>query len=84
MFPGYVTMYKDKNDFIHLYFFQGIDDNGNQFYRDLDLTQSNTEYTETIYSDNAVEYIFSNKRIIKITCKLIDNKNEQHIIELSL
>ena len=30
------------------------------------------------------EYIFSNKRIIKITCRLIDNKNEQHIIELSL
>ena len=84
MFPGYVTMFKDKENFIHLYFYQGIDENGEYYYKDLDLTNSKIEYTEIINDDNSKEYVFTNKNIIKITCKLIDNKGNLHIKELSI
>lgn len=84
MFPGYVTMYKDNDGFICLYFFKGIDDNGNHIYRDIDLTSTNTDYQQNTFSDGAIEYIFTNKRIIRITCKLIDNNNNQDIFELTL
>ena len=29
MFPGFVTIYKDKENHVHLYFFPGIDENDN-------------------------------------------------------
>ena len=37
MFPGFVNIYRDENEFIHLFFFSGIDDSGNDIYRNIDL-----------------------------------------------
>ena len=82
MFPGYVTIFKDDQKFIHLYFFPGIDENNNFYYRDLDLSTCKVKYKKTVNKDNSKEYIFEKKNIIKITCKLIDNKNKLHIKEL--
>ncbi len=82
MFPGYVTIFKDDQKFIHLYFFPGIDENNNFYYRDLDLSNCKVKYKKIVNKDNSKEYIFEKKNIIKITCKLIDNKNKLHIKEL--
>ena len=32
MFPGFVNAYRDKNNHVHLYFFPGIDEHGNNIY----------------------------------------------------
>ena len=39
MFPGFVNIYRDENEFIHLFFFSGIDDSGNDIYRNIDLSR---------------------------------------------
>jgi hypothetical protein len=82
MFPGYVTTFKDKDNFIHLYFYPGLTDNNGFFYRDLDLSNCKVEYTESINKDGSKEYIFKNKNIVRIVCKLIDNIGKLHIKEL--
>ena len=82
MFPGYVTTFKDKDNFIHLYFYPGLTDNNDFFYRDLDLSNCKVEYTESINKDGSKEYIFKNKNIVRIVCKLIDNIGKLHIKEL--
>jgi len=82
MFPGYVTIYKDKDEFIHLYFYPGLDINENFYYRDLDLSNCQIKYNESINKDGSKEYVFENKNIIRIVCKLIDNKGQLHIKEL--
>lgn len=84
MFPGYVSIFKDTNDFIHLYFFPGIDDENNLFYRDLDLSNIEIRYKEIKNPDESKEYIFENKHITKIVCNLIDNSGNLHIKELTL
>ena len=84
MFPGYVTMFKDKDKFIHLYFYPGLDNINNFYYRDLDLSNCQVEYSESINEDGSKEYIFENKNIIRIVCKLIDNKGKLHIKELTM
>ena len=84
MFPGYTVIFKDAQSFIHLYFFPGIDDNNNFYYRDLDLSNCQVKYTENINVDGSKEYVFENKNIVKIVCKLIDNKGKLHIKELTI
>lgn len=84
MFPGFVTVFKDKNNNIHLYFFPGIDDDGKTFYRNLDLSKCSCTYTEHETSDIGNEFIFDNKRILKITCKLIDKNGNAHFKELTV
>lgn len=81
MFPGYVTTYRDKNKQVHLYFFPGIDYSDNKFYYDLNLNCS-TKYEVICHSDDAKEYVFENKNIIRIVCKLLDNKGVVHEKEL--
>lgn len=84
MFPGYVTIFEDKDKYIHLYFYPGIDDNNNFFYRDLDLSNCKIKYQQINYSDSSKEYIFERKNIIRIVCKLIDNAGKLHVKELTL
>ena len=84
MFPGYVTIFKDNDNFIHLYFYPGLDNNEFFYYRDLDLTSCNIKYSKIIHKDNSKEYIFEKKNIIKITCKLIDNNGNLHVKELKI
>lgn len=84
MFPGYVTMFKDEQKFIHLYFFPGLDNEDNFYYRDLDLSNCQVKYSESINEDGSKEYIFENKNIVKIVCKLIDNRGKLHVKELTI
>lgn len=81
MVKGFVTTYKDKEDYVHLYFFPGIDEHYQPIYKDIDLTHSRFRFIKTKYIDNAVDYKFYDKRIVKINCKLRDfNNNETNIV----
>lgn len=84
MFPGYVTMFRDDEGLIHLYFYPGLDESNNLYYRDLDLSNCQVKYNEIINEDASKEYVFENKNIIKIVCRLIDNKGDLHTKELTL
>ena len=69
MIPGFVNIYKDDEEFVHLYFFNGIDDNDKPIYKDIDL--SNIPFTYSCITP--FDYKFDNKSIIRINCELVPN-----------
>ena len=79
MLPGFVTGYIDTEGYKHLYFFPGIDDNGDIIYRDLDLSNINFDYDKIDNIDKSSDYKFYNKNIIKITCNLVKNNKSKDI-----
>jgi len=87
MLPGYITLFKDKNRFVHLFFYKGLTEENTYYYNDLDLsTIQKSGYTYSIirYSDYATEYIFDNKNIKSMTCNLrsFNNKNFSKILKI--
>lgn len=83
MFPGFITVYKDNNNYIHLYFFPGIDDIGKSIYNDLDLSKCEFDFIKNVNYDNSIDYKFLNKKIKKIYCKLVySNTNSEEKISL--
>ena len=81
MFPGFVNIYRDENEFIHLFFFSGIDDSGNDIYRNIDLSRIEFEYTRDDRSDGSIDYKFRNKSISQITYKLVPHDQTLFNIE---
>lgn len=84
MFPGFVTVYRDNNNYVHLYFFPGINDNNKKIYNDLDLSKCNFDFIENRLYDNAIDYKFLNKKIKKIHCKLYTTDNKETLISLNI
>lgn len=84
MLPGFITLFKDNEGFVHLYFFQGLTDENRQYYNKLDLPNDKYKYKLIKNKDNSVEYIFENKKIKSITCNLVtyDNKVFNKILSL--
>jgi len=78
MFPGFITVYKDKTGFTHFYFFPGISDTDVPFYKDVVLNETFGKYIVKNYSDGAKEFIFQNKKIIGVQCELIDFEGKSH------
>lgn len=76
LFPGFVTIFKDEHDKVHLYFYPGIDNFNQYYYNTLDLSDSKIKYRELQHTDGSREFIFDVKHIIRITCKLISKYND--------
>ena len=74
MFKEFATVYRDNNNKIHLYVFPGIDNNGKQLYRNMDLNNINAEYKFTKNEDKSYDFVFENKNITKLTCTMIHVK----------
>ena len=72
MFPGFVNIYNDEENFVHLYFFNGIDDNDKPIYRDIDLSGVPFSYTSANIG-GGTDYKFDNQSIVKIRCQLVNN-----------
>jgi hypothetical protein len=81
MFPGFVTLYKDKDNFINLYFYPGISDENEIIYKPLELTD-NIKYEKTIFNDNSTIIKFYNKNIKSISCKLLSYNDIENNIKL--
>ena len=77
MIPGFVTAYKDKEKFIHLYFFKGLGDDDLPIYNDIDLSNINFKYDEIINIDGSKDYKFYDKNIIRLRCKLITKNDKE-------
>lgn len=78
--PGFVTIYRDENGYVHLYFFPGIVDNHTE-YNNIDITDIKIKYSYTKYIDGAIDYKFENKLVTKIFCKLIKTGTNKEIFE---
>ena len=83
MIPGFITNYIDKDQYRHLYFFNGIDDNDNKIYNNIDLSLYNDKYDYIENIDGSIDYKFFDKNISKITCKLVKQDNTHDIIVLN-
>ena len=83
MFPGFVSIYKDDDSYINLYFYPGFGDDDFEIYRPIELTNE-YEYEKNINKDKSIIYKFINKRIKKIKCKLISFENEVKTITLEI
>ena len=82
MIPGFIINYIDNDKFKHLYFFPGIDDNGESIYNNIDLSNYALRYDKLINKDNSIDYKFYDKHIRKIICKLVTQNNETITEEL--
>ncbi len=83
MFPGFVSIYKDEDGYINLYFYPGLTEENKDIYWPLELTNE-YEYVKNIREDKSVIYQFINKRIKKIKCKLISHDNDYKTIILEI
>ena len=70
MIPGFATIYTDKEKLKHLYFYPGIDDNGEPIYRNIDLPNCPFKYDKIENEDSSIDYKFYND-IKKIICNLV-------------
>ena len=70
MIPGFCTAYIDKDNYRHLYFFHGIDDDDKPIYNDIDLKDYEFGYDIQKNEDGSIDYTFEDRHIIKIICKL--------------
>ena len=82
MFPGFAVNYIDKNNYKHLYFFRGIDDNDEPIYNNIDLSNYDDRYIFTENLDGSIDYKFYDKSIVKIICKLVDKNNDSNLVIL--
>lgn len=73
MFPEFATTYRDEEGKVHLYIFPGIDDNGNQLYKNINLSSINVAYTHSNKSDNSCEIVFEDN-IKSLQCTMIHSK----------
>ena len=73
MFPEFATVYKDSDNLVHLYVFPGIDDDGKQIYRNMDLKQINIKYKYRKNDDKSYDFTFL-EPIKKLTCTMINSK----------
>lgn len=85
MFPGFISLYKDDNGKVHVYFFRGISDNNKPIYKTLDLSHIEEDYKFVELEDGAIDYIFNNTELSKVNCKLVNIINgETKNIQISL
>jgi hypothetical protein len=73
MFPEFASIYNDDEGYTHLYVFPGLDEDGKQLYRNMDLNNINVDYKFTKKDDKAYDFIFLTP-ITKLTCTMIHNK----------
>jgi len=76
MLPGFITLFKDEEGFVHLYFFRGLTDDNRPYYNNLELPNDKFKYRLIENSDNSFEYIFENKGIRSMTCQLVSYTNK--------
>lgn len=72
MIPCFATTYFDDNNKLHLYVFPGVDDNKNQLFRNIDLSNLNN-YTFIKNDDKSYDFTFKDK-ITHIVCTLVHIK----------
>ena len=84
MIPGFVTAFRDKERFVHLYFFKGLGDDDLPIYNDIDLSNIKFKFDVKTNIDGSKDCKFYDKNIIKLHCKLITRNEEEYIQTLNI
>jgi len=84
MLPGFITIFKDDDGRVHLYFYKGYTDSGKLYYNDLNLANCKYEYEQILHDDGAYEYVFDNKNIKSMRCKLVSYDRDEKSISLKI
>lgn len=84
MLPGFITLFKDDDNYIHLYFYKGLIDNGSFYYNDLDLSKCKYTYRMVENHDSSIEYIFDNQNIKSMKCRMITFDHKEKKITLNI
>ena len=87
LIPGYITLFKDDDGFVHLYFYRGLLNNHRYYYNILNLSElerNGYKFSTSSNKDGSYEYIFENKNIQSMRCKLVsyDNKEEKILLKI--
>ncbi len=83
MIEGFVSIYRDDKQQVHLFFYPGIKDD-KPIYNKIDLNNSEFEFDETIYEDGSSDFIFYNTSIKTIFCRLVPHNHEYKILTKTL
>ena len=83
MIPGFATIYTDKDNYKHLYFYPGLDDNEKPIYRTIELPHYRLKHDKIINEDMSIDYKFYDNSIIRIKCNLVKLNGETNIIILN-
>ena len=67
MIEGFVSIYRDEKQQVHLFFYPGIKDD-KSIYNKIDLNNSEFEFDETTYEDGSSDFIFYDTNIKTIHC----------------
>ena len=78
MIPGFVTAYKDNNNYIHLYFYPGYE-NGNNIYELFDLNKIQVDYDKLEHPDGSIELLFKTDKLLQFNCTLIKKLTQEPI-----
>lgn len=81
MFEEFVSLYKDIEGFVHIYYFPGIGEDNKPIAMPLDLSSVNHEYKYKKLSDGAIDYTFVEKGIHTLTAKLVNRKTGEATIQ---
>lgn len=81
MFEEFVSLYKDKDGFVHIYYFPGIGEDNKPIAMPLDLSHVNHDYKFKKLSDGAIDYCFVDKDIHTISAKLVNRKTGESKIQ---
>ena len=87
MLPGFITLFRPYDNFVHLYFYKGLTDDNTFYYNDLDLSaieKNGYTYKIITYDSFTKEYIFDNKNITGMTCKLISFNGKEEVKKLKI
>ena len=78
MLPGFVSVYKNKNDGLpHIYFYPGYDDYDRNIYR-IDLTSKQyLDYKYVKNQDRSIEYIIVNVTSGDMSFVTIENQTKK-------
>ena len=76
MFPEFASVYRDKNQKVHLYVFPGIDDDGKQLYKNIDLNNIKLDYKYIKNSDKSYDFVFE-KNLKSLSCSMVNIKTGQ-------
>ena len=87
MIPGFVSVYKSKNDGLpHIYFYQGYDDYDRNIYR-IDLTSKQyLDYKYVKNQDRSTEYIIVNvspeEKLSFVTVENQTKKTKEYVFKI--
>lgn len=76
MIEGFVTTYIDDEEWVHLFFYPGIDDDDKPIFNDIDMSKCGVRFDVSSFVDNSKDFKLLNKNIIKVNCKLVTHHGD--------